>query len=90
MNELSSVEGLSRYLGSSYTAFQAVQNAAAFLSAHGFCALSEGEEWNLERGKQYFVTRGGSALIAFVIGERPESAFKIVAPHTDSPALTLK
>lgn len=91
MNELSSVEGLSRYLGSSYTAFQAVQNAAAFLSAHGFCALSEGEEWNLERGKQYFVTRGGSALIAFRIGNKtPESAFRIVASHTDSPALKLK
>ena len=32
----------------------------------------------------------GSALIAFGIGERPESAFKIVATHTDSPALKLK
>ena len=90
MNELSSVEGLSRYLGSSYTAFQAVQNAAAFLSAHGFCALSEDEEWDLYRGNRYYVTRGGSALIAFCIGERPESAFKIVATHTDSPALKLK
>ena len=90
MNELSSVEGLSRYLGSSYTAFQAVQNAAAFLSAHGFCALSEDEEWDLQHGNRYYVTRGGSALIAFCIGERPESAFKIVATHTDSPALKLK
>ena len=33
MNELSSLEGLARFLGSSYTAYQAVQNAAAFLAA---------------------------------------------------------
>ena len=90
MNELSSLEGLARFLGSSYTAYQAVQNAAAFLAAHGFCPLLESEEWNLQRGGRYFTTRNGSALIAFTLGEQAESAFKIVASHTDSPALKLK
>ena len=90
MNELSSLEGLARFLGSSYTAYQAVQNAAAFLAAHGFCPLLESEEWNLQRGGRYFTTRNGSALIAFTRGGQAESAFKIVASHTDSPALKLK
>lgn len=88
MNELSTIPGLSRFLGSSYTSFHAVEHAAAFLTAEGFTALSEYEPWQLERGKKYFVTRGGSALIAFIMND--VSAFKIVASHTDSPALKLK
>ena len=87
----SPLETLVNFLDCSPTAFHAVHNAAAMLSAHGFTALSEGEEWHPEHGRAYYVTRGGSALIAFRIGNKtPESAFRIVASHTDSPALKLK
>ena len=87
----SPLEALVNFLDCSPTAFHAVHNAAAMLSAHGFTALSEGEEWHPERGKAYYVKRNDSALIAFRIGsETPESAFRIVASHTDSPALKLK
>lgn len=87
----SPLEALVNFLDCSPTAFHAVHNAAAMLSAHGFTALSEDEEWHPERGKAYYVKRNDSALIAFRIGsETPESAFRIVASHTDSPALKLK
>ena len=87
----SPLETLVNFLDCSPTAFHAVHNAAAMLSAHGFTALSEDEEWHPQRGKAYYVKRNDSALIAFRIGNKtPESAFRIVASHTDSPALKLK
>lgn len=87
MYELKDIEGLARFLGGSYTAYQAVEHAAEFLSGKGFERLLECENWRLEQGKKYFVIRGG-ALIAFLMNER--SCFKIVATHTDSPSLKLK
>lgn len=72
----------------SYTAYQAVENARNLLLEHGFTALKEREEWDLSLGGKYFVERNGSALIAFTVGSG--SGFKIVASHTDSPCFKLK
>ncbi len=78
---------LKQFLSTSYTAYQAVENAAAFLRGKAFVPLGEDGEWKLERGGKYFVTRNGSSLIAFRCGDGP---YKIVASHTDSPCLKLK
>ncbi len=81
------LNGFKEYLRTSYTAYQAVDNAKRLLAAHGFSELSEGEPWQIAAGGKYFVTRGGSSLIAFRTGDGP---FRIVASHTDSPCLKLK
>ena len=80
---------LMQYLGTSFTAYHAVDNARALLLQEGFEELRESEKWALAAGKRYFVVRGGSALIAFTAGDA-RKGFKIVASHTDSPALKLK
>lgn len=72
----------------SLTAYHAVENAKAFLTEKGFLALDERDNWKLEEGGKYFVTRNGSSLIAFTF--RKTGNFKIVASHTDSPCLKLK
>lgn len=72
----------------SLTAYHAVENAKAFLTKKGFLALDERDNWKLEEGGKYFVTRNGSSLIAFTF--RKTGNFKIVASHTDSPCLKLK
>ena len=82
------MNGLLRYLETSYTAYHAVENGVKQLLENGFLPLREGEEWNLTEGGKYFVIRGGSALIAFCLGRG--SGYKIVASHTDSPCLKLK
>ncbi len=82
------MENLLRYLETSYTAYQAVENAKTLLLGHGFVPLKEREEWALSAGGKYFVERNGSALIAFTVGSG--KGFKIVASHTDSPCLKLK
>ncbi len=82
------MEHLLRYLETSYTAYQAVENAKNLLLSKGFLPLSEREDWSLQKGGKYFTERNGSALIAFTVGSG--SGFKIVASHTDSPCLKLK
>lgn len=80
------MEGLKRFLQTSYTAYQTVENAAALLEENGFMRLSERDSWHLSEGEGYFTVRGGS-LIAFRYGKGP---FKILASHTDSPCFKLK
>ena len=62
------------------------------LESQGFEALREEEGWQLESGCRYFVVRGGSSVIAFVVGtQTPDwTGFRIIGAHTDSPGLRLK
>lgn len=82
------MKNLLQFLENSLTAYHAVENAKAFLTEKGFLALDERDNWKLEEGGKYFVTRNGSSLIAFTF--RKTGNFKIVASHTDSPCLKLK
>lgn len=84
------INRLTEFLNSSYTAYQATENAAELLLKNGFTALKETEDWLLAEGGKYFVERNGSAIIAFTVGALDNFSFKIVASHTDSPALKLK
>lgn len=83
-------KALSEFLQSSYTAYHAVDNARALLLKNGFSPLSETEDWKIEENGRYFVERNGSSIIAFTVGGLDSFSFKIVASHTDSPALKLK
>lgn len=83
------MNGLMQFLSAAYTAYQAVDIARGMLLSNGFCELHEGDAWQLMPDGKYFVVRGGSALIAFTMGDAAQG-FKIVASHTDSPALKLK
>ena len=82
------MEKLLQFLETSYTAYQAVENAEKFLTEHGFQRLKESDRWTLKTGGKYYVTRGGSAVIAFTVNEG--NSYKVVASHTDSPCLKLK
>ncbi len=77
-----------RFLETSYSAYQAVENARELLLANGFEEFQEADPWDISEGGKYFVIRGGSAIIAFKVSGG--NYFKIVASHTDSPCLKLK
>ena len=83
------MEKLIDFLKNSYTSYHAVENSACLLEKQGFCRLSEREDWCISEGGKYYVVRGG-ALIAFTVGSLNEFSYKIIASHTDSPALKLK
>lgn len=80
------------FIDASPSPWHAVETTAACLLAEGFTELQENQRWQLETGGRYFVTRGGSSIIAFVLGQKPleESGLRIVGAHTDSPGLRLK
>lgn len=83
------MEKLIDFLYNSPTAYHAAEQAEAFLQAKGFVRLAETEDWQLNEGGKYYVLRGG-AVIAFTVGSLNDFAYKIVASHTDSPALKIK
>ncbi len=78
------------FLQNSPTAYHACENAKELLLSRGFTQLFETEDWELCAGGKYFVSRGGSGFIAFTVGELDKFTYKIVASHTDSPALKIK
>ena len=65
-------EGLLEFLDASPNAYFAVDNVRKMLNGHGFTELREQDGWELKAGESYFVTRNGSALIAFRIPKAEE------------------
>ncbi len=82
--------GLLDFLKKSPTAFQAVETIGETLTAEGFTHLPESAEWSLVPGGKYFVTRNGTALLAFRIPETGGDHFLVAASHSDSPTFKLK
>ena len=85
-----SAEKLIAFISASPTAFHAVDNISRKLSNEGFTKLNEWENWDIEKGGKYFITRNGSAVLAFKVGEGEPSGFNIFAAHCDSPTFKLK
>lgn len=86
------IQDLLDFIDASPSPWHVVATSAQRLSNSGFKALNESEAWALETGGRYFVTRGGSSMIAFTIGQNglPAFGFNMVGAHTDSPGLRLK
>jgi aspartyl aminopeptidase len=86
------IHDLLDFIDASPSPWHVVETSAERLSNLGFKVLYESEAWLLENGGRYFVTRGGSSIIAFTIGHNPlpTSGFNMIGAHTDSPGLRLK
>lgn len=85
-------QGLLSYIKASPTPFHAVANMVAMLRENNFSELAEAEEWHLDAGGRYYLTRNDSSVIAFVWGtDSPiTSGIRLVGAHTDSPTLMVK
>lgn len=83
------LEDLKAFLDSSPTSWHATSQMGTRLALQDYIPLSEGEKWNLEKGKKYFVIRDGS-FCAFSAPTQKPTKSVILAAHTDSPALKLK
>ena len=81
---------LCAFLDATPNSFFAVHNIKAQLATAGFTELQEGQRWQLVPGGKYYVSRNGSALLAFVLPQNPYLGFQIYACHCDSPAFKLK
>ncbi len=90
MTDSSTLQSLLGFLHASPSPFHAVAEARRRLQAGGFRALTETEAWSDVSGR-CFVERDG-ALVAWVSeqADAPQSGFRIIGAHTDSPNLRVK
>jgi aspartyl aminopeptidase len=85
-------EALLAFIDASPSPWHAVETVKQQLHAHGFSPLDEKTEWDLMAKGRYYVVRGGSSIVAFIVGHEPlvERGFNIIGAHTDSPGLRVK
>lgn len=84
------IEKLQAYLDSAHSVFHAVAGLVKQLEEAGYARLSEGEAWQLQKGGKYYLTRGGSALIAFRVPQGEALGFAMTASHSDRPTFKVK
>lgn len=86
----SHTDDLAAFVSASPSQFHAVASAAGRLEKAGFRRVAETDAWDGEAGGRYVVR--GAAVIAWYVpeGARPETPFRIVGAHTDSPNLRVK
>ena len=87
---LESVKELFDFIQSSPSCYHVIDTIKRTLNAEGFIELSEQEEWNLEEGKNYYVTRNLSSIAAFKVPSKDFKSFQIIASHSDSPSFKIK
>ena len=78
------------FLDSSVSAYHAADNLTRLLHEDGYTRLYEHEPWSLEKGGKYYLTRGGTTVLAFRIPEGVPQGFMMSACHTDRPTFKLK
>lgn len=83
---------LMSFLSSACTPFHAVKELSARLEKGGYSRLLESDEWQLQAGDKYYVTRNDSSIVAFRTGSQqaPIEGLRMVGAHTDSPCLMVK
>ena len=80
------------FIDASPSPWHAVVTCETRLQAAGFSRLDELDRWSLQAGGRHYVVRGGSSIIAFIVGQQPaaETGLRLIGAHTDSPGLRLK
>lgn len=83
---------LCAFIDRSPTPFHAAAEIVSRLEAAGFRRLLETDVWSLAPGDRRYVLRGGSTVVAFIVGtDSPATAgFRMIGAHTDSPNLRIK
>ena len=83
-------ERLLAFLDASPSVYHAAKNIEEELKKAGYTGLSEANRWELAPGGKYYVTRGGSAVLAFRIPRRWPKGFMMTASHCDRPTFKIK
>lgn len=85
------VKDLLTFIDNNPTAYHTCATVRDMLLKEGFEELLESRKWNLTPGKDYFVCRNGSSIMAFRLGNDLDNySFNVAAAHTDSPCFKIK
>ena len=83
-------KALVSFLDASPSVYHAIANLKGLLADKGYTPLSEKDSWDLQPGGKYYLTRGGSALLAFRVPAGTPTGFLMSASHADRPSFKLK
>ena len=83
-------EKLCAYLDQAHSVYHAQAGIVKELESAGYTRLTEQAEWKLVPGGRYYVTRGGTAVLAFRVPEGAPTGFMMSASHSDRPGFKVK
>ena len=84
------IRSLMNFLDASVSVYHAAAYLEATLVQAGYTRLEERKSWDLVPGGKYYLTRGGTAVLAFRIPEGTPGGFLISASHSDRPTFKVK
>ena len=79
------INSLKNFLDASPSVYHAVDNIVNMLENAGYTRLSEANKWEIVPGGKYYLTRCGSAVLAFRIPQGNPKGFLMSASHSDRP-----
>ena len=83
-------ERLLQFLDASPSVYHAAANIENELKNAGYTRLNEASKWELVPGGKYYLTRGGSAVLAFRVPQGAPKGFMLSASHSDRPTFKVK
>ena len=83
-------KALMTFLDASHSVYHAAAYLANTLENAGYARLFEGEKWELFPGGKYYLTRGGTAVMAFRVPTGSPKGFLMSASHSDRPTFKIK
>ena len=81
---------LKNFLDASVSVYHAVEELRKVLDNAGYTRLQENETWNLVPGGKYYMTRSGTAIMAFRVPRGTTKGFMMSASHSDRPCFKVK
>ncbi len=78
------------FMDKSVSPFHAVREAVKRLEEQGFQKIEESEQWQLQKGGRYYVTRNQSSILAFDVPDGKPGYYHMTASHSDSPTFRIK
>ena len=88
MNER--INALRSFLDASHSMYHAQNYLVQTLKSEGYTRLMEQDAWNLVPGGKYYISRGGTAVIAFRVPNAVPKGFMMTASHSDHPGFKVK
>ena len=88
MNER--IAALRSFLDQAHSVYHAQKGICDALEGAGYVRLAEQAHWELLPGGKYYLTRGGTAAVAFRIPEQAPTGFVMSASHSDRPGFKVK
>ena len=83
-------KALMAFLDAAHSVYHAAAYLENTLKEQGYTRLLENESWELIPGGKYYLTRGGTAVLAFRVPEGKAKGFMMSASHADRPTFKVK